>query len=109
MWNVGLDYKNGIGHGFGSYLNVHEGPHVIYFKAPALETPLYTGFLTINEPGYYEDGGFGIRNENVCIIKASDVVGFHGRGSGRPLLCMEHVALAPIQSKLIDVYLLSSQ
>lgn len=109
LWNVGLDYKHGTGHGVGSFLNVHEGPHVISFKAQALETPLQAGFLTSNEPGYYEEGAFGIRIENVCIINAADVGGVPGRGSERPFFSIEHVTLTPIQTKLIDISLLSSQ
>lgn len=108
LWNVGLDFKHGTGHGVGSFLNVHEGPHVISFKAQALETALADGFLTSNEPGYYEEDGFGIRIETVCIIKPADVPGVPGRGSERPFLCLEHVTLAPIQTKLIDVSLLTT-
>mmetsp|Transcript_24802 Transcript_24802/g.41323 ORF Transcript_24802/g.41323 Transcript_24802/m.41323 type:complete len:603 (+) Transcript_24802:36-1844(+) len=67
LWEQGLDYNHGTGHGVGSYLNVHEGPQGISFRKKANEVGYYAGMTTSNEPGYYEDGHFGIRIENLCI------------------------------------------
>eukprot|EP00177_Eucheuma_denticulatum_P002044 GFKZ01003658.1.p1 GENE.GFKZ01003658.1~~GFKZ01003658.1.p1 ORF type:complete len:622 (-),score=98.36 GFKZ01003658.1:578-2443(-) len=106
LWKLGLDYKHGTGHGVGSFLNVHEGPHVISFKAQALGTALEPGFLTSNEPGYYEEGAFGIRIENVCVVTRANVKGPPG-GPDKDYYKMEHVTLAPIQRKLIKVGLLT--
>lgn len=108
LWKVGMDYKHGTGHGVGSHLNVHEGPHVLSFKSQALGTALEPGFLTSNEPGYYEEGGFGIRIENVCIVRDADVKGPPG-GSEKPFYGMERVTMTPIQKKMIDVGLLNEK
>lgn len=62
LWKVGLDYKHGTGHGVGSYLNVHEGPQEIHALS---KVKIKEGMCVSNEPGYYKDGEFGIRIENV--------------------------------------------
>ncbi|KAH9314181.1 hypothetical protein KI387_022808, partial [Taxus chinensis] len=72
LWKKGLDYRHGTGHGVGSYLNVHEGPHLISFKPHARNVALQASMTVTDEPGYYEDGNFGIRLENVLIIKHAD-------------------------------------
>lgn len=64
LWSVGLDYKHGTGHGVGHFLNVHEGPCGI---SRANKTPLVEGMCLSDEPGYYQDGEFGIRIENVIL------------------------------------------
>ena len=64
LWQEGLDYRHGTGHGVGSYLNVHEGPIGIGTRVQYSEVPLAVGNVISNEPGYYEDGGFGIRIES---------------------------------------------
>lgn len=107
LWNIGLDYKHGTGHGIGSFLNVHEGPHVVSFKSQALETPLQPGFMTSNEPGYYEENAFGIRIENICLIRQATVKGAP-TGDGKMYMCLEHVTLVPIQANLIDTNLLTT-
>ena len=63
LWQVGLDYDHGTGHGVGSYLGVHEGPQRIS-KAPSTQ-PLLPGMIVSNEPGYYKTGAYGIRIENL--------------------------------------------
>lgn len=68
LWQQGLDYRHGTGHGVGSYLNVHEGPIGIGTKAAYTEVPLAVGNVLSNEPGYYEDGKFGIRIESEFIL-----------------------------------------
>jgi Xaa-Pro aminopeptidase len=69
MQKEGLDYRHGTGHGVGSYLNVHEGPIGIGTRIQFSEVPLAPGNVISNEPGYYEDGSFGIRIENVIMVK----------------------------------------
>lgn len=66
LWQEGLDYRHGTGHGVGSYLNVHEGPIGIGTRIQYSEVPLAVGNVISDEPGYYEDGGFGIRIESEC-------------------------------------------
>ncbi|KAL2498439.1 aminopeptidase P1 [Abeliophyllum distichum] len=99
LWKDGLDYRHGTGHGIGSYLNVHEGPHQISFRPPARNVPLQPSMTVTDEPGYYEDGNFGIRLENVLIIKEVDTkFNFGDKG----YLSFEHITWAPYQRKLID-------
>lgn len=64
LWQQGLDYRHGTGHGVGSYLNVHEGPIGIGTRVQYSEVPLAVGNVISNEPGYYEDDNFGIRIES---------------------------------------------
>ncbi|KAK7204514.1 putative Xaa-Pro aminopeptidase P [Myxozyma melibiosi] len=68
LWKEGLDYRHGTGHGVGSFLNVHEGPIGIGTRMQYNEVPLEVGMLISNEPGYYEDGQYGIRIENVVLV-----------------------------------------
>ncbi|KAG5930669.1 hypothetical protein E4U42_000009 [Claviceps africana] len=104
LWKTGLDYRHGTGHGVGSYLNVHEGPIGIGTRVQYAEVPLAPGNVLSNEPGYYEDGSFGVRIENVMIVK--EVLTDHCFG-GKPFLGFEHVTMVPYCRKLIDVSLLS--
>ena len=69
LWEVGLNYLHGTGHGVGSYLNVHEGPMGISYKYQSQDPGLVQGMILSNEPGYYEDGNFGIRLENLVQVK----------------------------------------
>ncbi|WCJ30965.1 aminopeptidase P1 [Euphorbia peplus] len=103
LWKYGLDYRHGTGHGIGSYLNVHEGPHLISFRPQARNVPLQASMTVTDEPGYYEDGNFGIRLENVLIVNEGDTkFNFGDKG----YLEFEHITWAPYQNKLIDVSLL---
>ncbi|XP_073293768.1 aminopeptidase P1-like isoform X1 [Primulina huaijiensis] len=103
LWKDGLDYRHGTGHGIGSFLNVHEGPHQISFRPAAQNVPLQPSMTVTDEPGYYEDGKFGVRLENVLIVKEADTkFNFGDKG----YLQFEHITWAPYQSKLIDVSLL---
>ncbi|PIN08888.1 Xaa-Pro aminopeptidase [Handroanthus impetiginosus] len=103
LWKNGLDYRHGTGHGIGSYLNVHEGPHQISFRPAARNVPLQPTMTVTDEPGYYEDGNFGIRLENVLIIKEADTkFNFGDKG----YLAFEHITWAPYQRKLMDLSLL---
>ncbi|MDX2276428.1 MAG: aminopeptidase P family protein [Hyphomonadaceae bacterium] len=95
LWEAGLDYDHGTGHGVGSYLGVHEGPHRI---AKALNAvPLEPGMIVSNEPGYYKTGGYGIRIENLQVVTpAADIA-----GGERPMLGFETLTLAPIARELV--------
>ncbi|XP_073096553.1 xaa-Pro aminopeptidase 1 isoform X5 [Manis javanica] len=99
LWDSGLDYLHGTGHGVGSFLNVHEGPCGISYKTFSDE-PLEAGMIVTDEPGYYEDGAFGIRIENVVlVVPVKTKYNFNNRGS----LTFEPLTLVPIQTKMINV------
>ncbi|KAF2158194.1 peptidase M24 [Myriangium duriaei CBS 260.36] len=104
LWQQGLDYRHGTGHGVGSYLNVHEGPIGIGTRAQYTEVPLAVGNVISNEPGYYEDGSFGIRIENMFMVK--EVKTEHQFGD-KPFLGFEHVTMVPMCRKLIDTSVLT--
>ncbi|XP_006617100.1 xaa-Pro aminopeptidase ApepP-like isoform X2 [Apis dorsata] len=104
LWNVGLNYLHGTGHGIGSYLNVHEGPISISWRPYPDDPGLQPGMFLSNEPGYYEDEKFGIRLENIeLIVKANT----HYNHKNRGFLTFETVTLVPIQTKLLDISLLT--
>lgn len=106
LWEEGLDYRHGTGHGVGSYLNVHEGPIGIGTRIQYTEVPLAIGNVISNEPGYYEDGKFGIRIENIIMVTAANTK--HAFGE-KPYLGFEHVTMVPYCRKLIDESLLTSK
>ncbi|CAJ1053226.1 hypothetical protein EPR50_G00014820 [Xyrichtys novacula] len=98
LWESGLDYLHGTGHGVGCFLNVHEGPCGISYKTFADE-PLEAGMIVSDEPGYYEDGSFGIRLENVVlVVPAKPKYNYRNRGS----LTFDPLTLVPIQVKMIN-------
>lgn len=103
LWKIGLDYRHGTGHGVGAALNVHEGPQGISFRYGNM-TPIMIGMIVSNEPGYYEDHAFGIRIENLLYVKEVDTP---NRFGGVGYLGFEKLTFVPIQSKLIDLSLLS--
>lgn len=103
LWKVGLDYKHGTGHGVGSFLNVHEGPHGISKSRPYLK-PFQSGMFVTDEPGFYEDGAFGVRIENVELIKKVKT-----KYVTADSLTMEPLTLVPIQQKMIIVSLMSTE
>ncbi|KAI7741667.1 hypothetical protein M8C21_005365 [Ambrosia artemisiifolia] len=104
LWKVGLDYRHGTGHGVGAALNVHEGPQSISFRFGNM-TPLLKGMIISNEPGYYEDHAFGIRIENLLFVKE---VNTPNRFGGNTYIGFEKLTFVPIQTKLIDLTLLSA-
>ncbi|KAL4981144.1 hypothetical protein BDW66DRAFT_156236 [Aspergillus desertorum] len=104
LWKEGLDFLHGTGHGIGSYLNVHEGPVGIGTRVQYTEVPLAPGNVISDEPGFYEDGKFGIRIENVIMVR--EVQTTH-KFSERPWLGFEHVTMCPIGQNLIEPSLLS--
>ncbi|MET0183021.1 MAG: aminopeptidase P family protein [Caulobacterales bacterium] len=95
LWEAGLDYDHGTGHGVGSYLGVHEGPHRI--SKAANNVPLEPGMIVSNEPGYYKTGSYGIRIENLQVVTPAA----HIAGGERPMLGFETLTLAPIDRTLI--------
>uniref|UniRef100_A0A0D9WWP6 Aminopeptidase P N-terminal domain-containing protein n=1 Tax=Leersia perrieri TaxID=77586 RepID=A0A0D9WWP6_9ORYZ len=103
LWKIGLDYRHGTGHGVGAALNVHEGPQSISYRYGNL-TALQKGMIVSNEPGYYEDNLFGIRIENLLLVKEVNLPNSFG---GISYLGFEKLTFVPIQSKLIDLALLS--
>ncbi|KAI6700170.1 hypothetical protein NL676_014494 [Syzygium grande] len=106
LWKDGLDYRHGTGHGIGSYLNVHEGPHMISFRPQARNVPMQASMAVTDEPGYYEDGKFGIRLENVLVVIEADTkFNFGDKG----YLSFEHITWAPYQTKLINLSLLTPE
>ncbi|XP_040577556.1 LOW QUALITY PROTEIN: xaa-Pro aminopeptidase 1 [Lepeophtheirus salmonis] len=105
LWQVGLDYAHGTGHGVGSYLNVHEGPMGISKRYNSYDPGLEKGMVLSIEPGYYEDGNFGIRIENLVQIVRADTENNFGQ---KEFLTFENLTLVPIQKKLIEPTMLSS-
>ncbi|KAL5783684.1 hypothetical protein ACOSP7_008713 [Xanthoceras sorbifolium] len=103
LWKIGLDYRHGTGHGVGAALNVHEGPQGISYRYGNM-TPLVKGMIVSNEPGYYEDHAFGIRIENLLSVKEVDTP---NRFGGLSYLGFEKLTFVPIQSKLVELPLLS--
>jgi Xaa-Pro aminopeptidase len=101
LWQAGLDYDHGTGHGVGSYLSVHEGPQRIA-KVPNT-TALQPGMICSNEPGYYKEGAYGIRIENLVAVRADDSV----KGAEREMLSFETLTLAPIDRALVERALLA--
>ena len=104
IWKSGLDYRHGTGHGVGSFLNVHEGPHCITFRISANDVPLKPGMTVTNEPGYYEDNDFGIRIENIMLVK--EVKGLKNFGD-KKYFGFENITMVPIDIRLLDMDLLS--
>ena len=103
LWNAGLDYDHGTGHGVGAYLGVHEGPARIA-KAPN-NVALRPGMILSNEPGYYKPGEYGIRIENLQLVtEATDVP-----GGERPMLGFENLTWAPIDRACIEVDMLTDE
>ena len=102
LWQAGLDYDHGTGHGVGSYLGVHEGPQRIS-KIPNT-VALKPGMIVSNEPGYYKTGAYGIRIENLVAVTAAD-----GHAAAeREMLAFETLTLAPIDLDLVEPELLSA-
>jgi Xaa-Pro aminopeptidase len=97
LWDAGLDYEHGTGHGVGSYLGVHEGPAGISRAAKPVK--LEPGMILSNEPGFYRPGAYGIRLENLLLVVDHP-------GTAKPFLAFETLTLAPFDRRLLDVALL---
>ena len=101
LWLAGQDFDHGTGHGVGAFHSVHEGPQRL---SRTSEVPFEPGMILSNEPGYYREGAFGIRLENLVVVEpASDLPG----ADPRPMLSFETLTYVPIDRRLIDASLLS--
>ncbi|MEQ9815185.1 MAG: aminopeptidase P family protein [Azospirillaceae bacterium] len=103
LWQAGLDYDHGTGHGVGSYLGVHEGPARIS-KMPN-DVALLPGMIMSNEPGYYKTGAYGIRIENLIVVRPCEAL----KDTDKAFLEFETITLAPIDLTLIEPSLLDAE
>ena len=101
LWQAGVDFDHGTGHGVGSYLSVHEGPARI---SKLGTVPLKRGMILSNEPGYYKEGAFGIRIENLVLVVEAPPIS----GAEKKMNAFETITLAPIDARLIDVSLMTA-
>jgi Xaa-Pro aminopeptidase len=118
LWDVEKDYGHGTGHGVGAALNVHEGPHSISPRWTNKEV-LKKGMVVSNEPGYYEDGNFGVRIENLLEIRyvkpeynneeSANGSEATSKSTERKFLRMEKLTMIPIQKNLINLQLMSDE
>jgi Xaa-Pro aminopeptidase len=105
LWQAGLDYAHGTGHGVGSYLSVHEGPQRIaaaWTSQAGADEALRPGMILSNEPGYYKAGEYGIRIENLVLVVPHEIA-----GGEKPSLAFETLTFAPIDRTLIEPTLLT--
>lgn len=101
LWNIGVDFDHGTGHGIGSFLSVHEGPQSISRAGMAVLQP---GMLLSNEPGYYKEGAYGIRLENVVLVTELHDIS----GGDRQMMSFDTLTLAPFDRRLIDASMLTA-
>ncbi|WP_120716967.1 aminopeptidase P family protein [Tsuneonella amylolytica] len=107
LWAGGVDYAHGTGHGVGSFLSVHEGPQRIAKITGAQagsDQELMAGMILSNEPGYYKEGAYGIRIENLVLVEERQIDGQEGDYLG-----FETLTFAPIDKALVDVSLLTGE
>jgi Xaa-Pro aminopeptidase len=102
LWQAGLDFDHGTGHGVGSYLSVHEGPVSISRVARAI--PIGAGMILSNEPGFYLPDHYGIRLENLLLVQPADLP-----GAAKPFLCFETLTLAPFDRRLLEPALMTQE
>jgi Xaa-Pro aminopeptidase len=106
LWEAGLDYAHGTGHGVGAFLAVHEGPQRISPVGSSQsggDEPLQAGMILSNEPGYYKAGEYGIRIENLVLVVDKNV-----DGADKEVLGFDTLTFVPIEPRLIDVAMLSN-
>jgi len=99
LWEAGLDFDHGTGHGIGSYLSVHEGPQRI---AKTGTTPLEPGMMLSNEPGFYKPGAYGIRIENLILVEPRTIP-----GGDREMLGFETLTFTPIDLRLVETSIMN--
>jgi Xaa-Pro aminopeptidase len=107
LWEAGLDYAHGTGHGVGSFLAVHEGPQRISpvgSAQPGGDEPLVAGMIISNEPGYYKTGEYGIRIENLVLVVPRGI-----DGAEKEMLGFETLTFAPIDRRLVDAEMLDPE
>ena len=107
LWEAGLDYAHGTGHGVGSFLAVHEGPQRISPVGSSQsggDEPLQAGMIISNEPGYYKTGEYGIRIENLVLVVRREI-----DGAEKEMLGFETLTFAPIDRRLIDAEMLEPE
>ena len=107
LWEAGLDYAHGTGHGVGSFLAVHEGPQRISPVGSSQsggDEPLAAGMIISNEPGYYKTGEYGIRIENLVLVVRREV-----DGAEKEMLGFETLTFAPIDRRLVDAQMLEAE
>ena len=102
LWQAGQDYDHGTGHGVGSYLSVHEGPQAISRRS---NTPLKPGMILSNEPGYYREGAFGIRIENLIVVREAPAL---AGADDRLMYDFETLTYVPFDRRLIDTAALTA-
>jgi Xaa-Pro aminopeptidase len=102
LWQIGLDYDHGTGHGVGSYLSVHEGP--VSISRLARPIPIAAGMILSNEPGFYLPDHYGIRLENLLLAQPADLP-----GAGKPFLRFETLTLAPFDRRLLEPDLMTAE
>ena len=102
LWNAGMDYKHGTGHGLGFFLNVHEGPHRIAMVPNAIK--LEKGMIVSNEPGVYKAGKHGIRIENIVTVQEAEKTEYAGQ-----FMKFETLTVCPIDLEAIDASLLTAE
>jgi Xaa-Pro aminopeptidase len=100
LWQAGLDYDHGTGHGVGSYLSVHEGP--VSISRLARPVPIAAGMILSNEPGYYLPDHYGIRLENLLLVQPAGLP-----DATKPFLCFETLTLAPFDRQLLNSALMT--
>ncbi|MEP5732454.1 MAG: aminopeptidase P family protein [Sulfitobacter sp.] len=103
LWLAGQDFDHGLGHGVGTYLSVHEGPQRL---SRVSTVPLMPGMILSNEPGYYREGAFGIRIENLLVV--CPAASLPGGDDHRAMLEWTTLSFAPIDRRLIDTSLLDA-
>ena len=107
LWEAGLDYAHGTGHGVGSFLSVHEGPQRISPVGSSQsggDEPLQVGMILSNEPGYYKTGEYGIRIENLVLVVDREI-----EGAEKEMLGFETLTFAPIDRRLVDIEMLEPE
>ncbi len=107
LWEAGVDYAHGTGHGVGAFLSVHEGPQRISPAGSSQsggDEPLAAGMILSNEPGYYKTGEYGIRIENLVLVVEKQVA-----GAEKPMLGFETLTFAPIERRLVATEMLSTR
>ena len=102
LWLAGQDFDHGIGHGVGHFLGVHEGPQRL---SRVNHVPFEEGMILSNEPGYYREGAFGIRIENLCVVTATQTPA--GGDAHREMFDFETLTFVPIDRRLIRTELLT--